>query len=107
MVRNATTDESTARFIGLTTNNYYVLQAEEVLPVMPHLSHFVNLQLTFDGKVTLPAWLDNVKIDNFTVYGIMTDKEAEALQRRFPNIKIVRQKHRNPTHMLTAMPLTK
>ncbi len=107
MVRNASTDESTARFIGLTNDNLYVLQAEEVLPVMPHLSHFVNLQLTFDGKVTLPAWLDNVKIDNFTVYGIMTDNEAETLRRRFPNIKIVRQKYRNPTHILTAMPLTK
>ena len=80
--------ETIARIEQIAKANYNILPAEEALPFLQKIKHLKRLNLTFKGKVNLPQWMDDMQIDEFTIYNKISKKEEEELKKRFPNLKI-------------------
>ncbi|MBO4564471.1 MAG: DUF4419 domain-containing protein [Bacteroidaceae bacterium] len=86
-------EDAIARIIGMTNESHYILPAEEVMPILQKIKHAKYLQLSFEGKVELPDWMDDMQIDHFTIYNDISTKEEEALKKRFPQLEVKRGKH--------------
>ncbi len=85
MVRVADSDESDS---ALLKKDNLSLRVNEVPPVLSKMSEIKSLDLYFVDKVVLPDWMDNIKIDHFTIHGKMTEEEKAEIRKRFPNIKM-------------------
>ena len=81
------------KITNITRQDYYILPAEEVMPILQKIKHAEYLQLSFKGKVELPDWMDDMQIDHFTIYNDITADEEKALKKRFPKMEIKREKH--------------
>jgi hypothetical protein len=68
--------------------NYLWLNISMVPEVLSRVQGIRNLTLDFAGEVVLPAWMDSMTIQQFTVRGRMTDEQKEELKRRFPKIRL-------------------
>ena len=61
------------------------LRVNKVPEHLSQLPHIKRLTLHFTGKVELPTWFYDLKIDNLTIYGEMTDEQEAAIWEIFPN----------------------
>ena len=86
-------EDAIAKITNITRQDYYILPAEEVMPILQKIKHAEYLQLSFKGKVELPDWMDDMQIDHFTIYNDITADEEKALKKRFPKMEIKREKH--------------
>ena len=60
------------------------LKVEKVPEVLRNLPYIRSLWLDFKDKVFLPEWMDDIKIDELTITGMMTRKDKEQIMKRFP-----------------------
>lgn len=89
LVRLTESDEETLNKLKKEDNDWGIeLRIQEVPEILSRLKHINSLNLVFTGKVNLPAWMDDMAIDNFQIEGDMTEKEKATIIQRFPNIKI-------------------
>lgn len=65
------------------------LIVKEVPKELKRKRHIKELHLQFEDDVVVPAWMDSIQIDRFTVSGVMSDKEKAVLSKRFPKAKII------------------
>lgn len=87
-------EDAIARVMGMTKyEDQYILPAEEVMPILQKIKKVDYLQLSFEGKVELPDWMDDMQIDHFTIYNDISAEEEEALKKRFPQLEVKRGKH--------------
>ena len=86
-------EDAIAKITNITRQDYYILPAEEVMPILQKIKHAEYLQLSFKGKVELPEWMDDMQIDHFIIYNDITADEEKALKKRFPKLEIKREKH--------------
>lgn len=91
--RGSEEEDAIAKITNITRQDYYILPAEEVMPILQKIKHAEYLQLSFKGKVELPDWMDDMQIDHFTIYNDITADEEKALKKRFPKMEIKREKH--------------
>jgi len=68
------------------------LRVNKVPDIIRKMGHIGRLSLTFDGKVIIPDWMDEKRIDELTITGSMTPDEEAALKARFPEARIRRVK---------------
>ena len=61
------------------------LKVEKVPEILMNLSYIRYLWLDFTDKVYLPEWMDEIKIDNLTITGMITRQDKKDIQSRFPN----------------------
>ena len=61
------------------------LKVEKVPEILKDLSYIHSLWLDFTDKVYLPEWMDDIKIDNLTITGLVTRKDKADIMKRFPN----------------------
>ena len=89
LVRMTESDEDTLNKLKKEDSHGGIeLRIQKVPEILSRLEHIKSLDLVFTGKVNLPAWMDNMTIDNFIIEGDMTEKEKVSIIQRFPNIKI-------------------
>ena len=89
LVRLTESDEETLNKLKKEDNDWGIeLRIQEVPEILSRLKHINSLNLVFTGKVNLPAWMDDMAIDNFQIEGDMKEKEKATIIQRFPNIKI-------------------
>ena len=67
------------------------LRVNKVPDIIRKMGRINNLSLTFDGRVTIPDWMDGMDIGRLTISGSMTADEAAALKARFPKATINRR----------------
>ena len=85
---------------GLYFNLYDDMKVPEILSKMEYIR---SLNLNFlNAPVDIPAWLDNIPIEMFTISGVLTDEEEVQLQQRFPKATIKRMKKLEPEKQPTA-----
>ena len=60
------------------------IRVKKVPEIFRKIDRLDRLELRFYGKVEIPEWMDNMKIRIFSIWGDMTESEAEALMKRFP-----------------------
>ncbi len=60
------------------------LKVEKVPEILKDLSYIHSLWLDFTDKVYLPEWMDDIKIDNLTITGLVTRKDKADIMKRFP-----------------------
>lgn len=73
---------------------HYTMNEErpEVPAILSKLNSIRSIDLTFKNvPVNIPAWMDNINIEDFTIHfsGDMTEEEEVQLRQRFPKAKIV------------------
>jgi hypothetical protein len=61
------------------------LRVEKVPEILKDLSYIHSLWLDFSDKVYLPEWMDDIKIDNLTITGMITRQGRKDIQSSFPN----------------------
>ena len=89
LVRVAESNDDTLNQLKKNNNDWGIhLRIQEVPEMLSLLGHIKSLNLVFTGKVNLPAWMDKMNIDTFTIMGDMTEEEKAAIKKRFPNIII-------------------
>ena len=89
LVRVAESNDDTLNQLKKNNNDWGIhLRIQEVPEMLSQLGHIKSLNLVFTGKVNLPAWMDKMSIDTFTIMGDMTEEEKAAIKKRFPNIII-------------------
>lgn len=89
LVRVAESNDDTLNQLKKNNNDWGIhLRIQEVPEMLSQLGHIKSLNLVFTGKVNLPAWMDKMNIDTFTIMGDMTEEEKAAIKKRFPNIII-------------------
>lgn len=89
LVRVAESNDDTLNQLKKNNNDWGIhLRIQEVPEMLSLLGHIKSLNLVFTGKVNLPAWMDKMSIDTFTIMGDMTEEEKAAIKKRFPNIII-------------------
>lgn len=89
LVRVAESNDDTLNQLKKNNNDWGIhLRIQEVPEMLFQLGHIKSLNLVFTGKVNLPAWMDKMNIDTFTIMGDMTEEEKAAIKKRFPNIII-------------------
>ena len=66
------------------------LRVNRVPDIIRKMGYIGSLSLTFDGKVVIPDWMDEKKIDRFEINGKMSAEEEAALKARFPQATIRR-----------------
>lgn len=86
LVRNTDTDND---ILQEMKKNGFSLRIKEVPSVLSKLKYIEYLKLDFIGKVSLPEWMDNIKIGTFLIRGKMSDDEKAQINKRFPNIVIM------------------
>lgn len=64
------------------------LRIKEVPEILMKADTLNRVHLVFMGKVNIPEWMDNIKINSFWIEGDMTKSEIEALHERFPKCRI-------------------
>lgn len=65
------------------------LRVNEVPKALRGVKHIERLMLEFTGPVTLPAWMDEIKIDEFVIRAPRaTQAQKEAVWKRFPDCRI-------------------
>jgi len=64
------------------------LRVKEVPEGLRGTKSINNLTLFFVDRVRLPQWMEDIDITTFIVHGKVTKKEAKALKKRFPNIRL-------------------
>ncbi|MBR2064492.1 MAG: DUF4419 domain-containing protein [Bacteroidales bacterium] len=60
------------------------LKVEKVPEILKDLSYIHSLWLDFTDKVYLPEWMDDIKIDNLTITGLVTRNDKADIMKRFP-----------------------
>ena len=86
-------EDAIARVMGMTKyEDQYILPAEEVMPILQKIKKVDYLQLSFEGKVELPDWMDDMQIEHFTIYNDISADEEKALKKRFPQLEVNRRK---------------
>lgn len=89
LVRVAESNDDTLNQLKKNNNDWGIhLRIQEVPEMLSLLGHIKSLNLVFTGKVNLPAWMDKMNIDTFTIMGDMTEEKKAAIKKRFPNIII-------------------
>lgn len=83
-------EDAIARIMGMTRN--HILPAEEVMPILQNIKKVNYLQLSFEGKVELPDWMDDMQIEHFTIYNDISADEEKVLKKRFPQLEVNRRK---------------
>lgn len=71
------------RFGGIKLPN-----VDEVPIILKKLNHIQSLEISFNDKIELPEWMDEMQIDNLIVVGVITPSEKKCLKQRFKGIKI-------------------
>ena len=61
--------------------------------VLKREKYYKHLHLTFEDKVVVPEWMDDIQIDDFTIEGYMSEAEQAQLKNRFPKAKVNRLLH--------------
>ena len=85
---------------GLYFNLYDDMKVPEILSKMEYIR---SLNLNFlNAPVDIPAWLDDIQIDKFTISGVLTDEEEAQLYQRFPKVTIKRTKKQEQEQQSTA-----
>lgn len=67
---------------------YIELKVKEVPKQLLQLKYISHLRLNFDGPVVLPEWLNEIKIDDFSISGNLSVWEKRDIQQQFPNVRI-------------------
>ena len=80
--------ESLARLKGQDDMYGINLRINEVPYQLARLPQIRRLTLDFIGKIDIPEWMDEIDIEDFTVFGAITPEDMKKLQRRFKNITI-------------------
>ena len=65
--------------------------------VLKREKHYQQLHLTFEDKVVVPEWMDDIQINDFTIEGYMSEAEQAQLKQRFPKAKVKRLLHNTTT----------
>ena len=65
--------------------------------VLKREKYYKHLHLTFEDKVVVPEWMDDIQIDDFTIEGYMSEAEQAQLKNRFPKAKVKRLLHNTTT----------
>jgi hypothetical protein len=84
-------EDAIARITNVTRQDYSILPAEEVMPILQKIKKAHYLCLTFKGKIELPEWMDDMQIDHLIIYNDMSAEEEEALKKRFPQLEVNRE----------------
>ena len=82
--------EKIARITEIANTHYKVLPAEKVLPLLQKVKHLKQLKITFEGKVELPRWMDDMQIDVFMIHNDISKEDEAALKKRFPNLQVIK-----------------
>lgn len=86
-----TAGEEQARQEGLheqAEDGWVELRVNEVPEALRGVKHIERLMLEFTGPVTLPAWMDEIKIDEFVIRAPRaTQAQKEAIWKRFPDCR--------------------
>ena len=82
------------------------LRVKEVPPVLRGLKRISSLRLDFTGDIVLPAWMDDITIESFTVSGKITTDSKAAVLARFPHIRIIDPAKGIELKGISAKPLT-
>lgn len=86
LVRVADTDSETLK--GMERNGFS-LRVKEVPPILSQLDRIESLELYFTGKVSLPVWMDRIKISRFIIHGRMSEDEKAQIKARFPGVILI------------------
>ena len=65
--------------------------------VLKREKHYKQLHLTFEDKVVVPEWMDDIQINDFTIEGYMSEAEQAQLKKRFPKAEVKRLLHNTTT----------
>ena len=65
--------------------------------VLKREKYYQQLHLTFEDKVVVPEWMDDIQINDFTIEGYMSEAEQAQLKKRFPKAKVKRLLHNTTT----------
>lgn len=63
------------------------IEIDEVPEMLKQIPHIKRLTLRFKNNIVLPEWMDEMQIDELSVWGEISNKDKEKLQKRFPQIK--------------------
>lgn len=89
IVRRCDSDEKIAEQLKERVHSGTLeLRISKVPYALTLVSNLKTLNLYFVDKVEIPEWMDNIRIENLFITGIMTIDEETSLKQRFPNATI-------------------
>lgn len=88
MVRRAESDQDVYDYLSKVNEKRPItLRVQQVPLALSRIKHIKSLMLEFTtDDVELPEWMDNITIDNFSIYDNISDEKKEAIKKRFPNV---------------------
>ena len=68
--------------------DFYLYKGSDKIPeILSKMKNIRKLRLTFSGiPVEIPAWMDNIPIEDFTICGKLSEEEKDKLRKRFPKV---------------------
>ena len=68
--------------------DFYLYKGSDKIPeILSKMKNIRKLRLTFSGiPVEIPAWMDNIPIEDFTISGKLSEEEKDKLRKRFPKV---------------------
>ena len=85
--RPASDDEIRKTVAGEVTFGGLSLRVKDVPEFLKQFGDLKFLELEFVGPVVLPAWMDGIEIERFTIHGTLTKDEKDAIEKRFKHVR--------------------
>ena len=89
MVREADTPMDRIDYLKEENKSGYIkIWVDKVPEELRTLRRIMSLEILFTKHISVPFWMDKIKIGNFVVWGEIDEKGKRSLLRRFPDIII-------------------